>query len=108
MPDLVNRVGPPLVAFALTLTARKVAEKVYKKRTGHTPPDPANLRDPLMPTIAWAVATAALTTAITVVVQRRAAKSHAAAIGAVPIIDLREKPSTKASEQVFVSSDIVR
>lgn len=108
MPNAVTRIGPPLVAFALTFTARKVAEKVYKKRTGHTPPDPQNLRDPLGPTVAWAVATAALTTAITVVVQRHAAKSQARALGAVPVVDLRDKPTPKAPDQAFVPTGTVR
>lgn len=108
MSGMGSRIGPPLAAFALTFVARKVAEKVYQKRTGHTPPDPKNLRDPLPGTIAWAVATAALTTAISTVLQRRAAKSQAESIGAVPVIDLRDKRTPKTPEQVFVSTDLVR
>ncbi len=74
----------PIAAFALTYGARKVLEKAYQGRTGHVPPDPGDLRSPILPAIGWAVSMAVVSTVIESVITRRAAVVQAQAVGAAP------------------------
>lgn len=74
----------PIAAITLTFGARKILTRVYEKRTGSTPPDPGDLRSPLLPAIGWAVALAAVSTVIEAIITREVASAQAQAIGAVP------------------------
>lgn len=84
MQKLGIQIGATAAAFGLTLIARKALEAGYRKRTGHEPPDPQDLRDPIWPALGWAMTSAALSAVIQAAIQRKAARVQATAIGAQP------------------------
>jgi len=78
------QIAAPVAAFVLTFTARKVLIGVYEKQTGATPPEPADLRSPILPAIGWSVTMAVVSTVIEAYITRKSAQAQANALGAVP------------------------
>lgn len=72
------RLAAGAVAFAATFAARRAMDATYRKTAHHQPPDPAVPRGDVLPALAWAVATAVVSTVIEVAIVRsitRAASS---------------------------------
>lgn len=76
----------PALSIGLTWGARKVLDGIYKKKTGHEPPNSGDNTVPIGKALAWGALTAVVSTAIETIVNRAVANN-----------DLVEEPKTTAA-----------